>query len=75
MEAFLPYLVQYGPLGLGIGLLAWVIKGAIPHIANAIVKDRDNKRKHAREMVKIDDAIKRRKEKRARSQKSKGEAA
>jgi hypothetical protein len=52
---FLPYLQEFGLPGLGLALLAWVTKKAIPHIANAIVQDRKNRRSHALAMRKLDE--------------------
>ena len=55
LSAFLPYLQKFGLVGLGLALLAWVIKTVTPHIANAIVQDRKNRRSHELAMKKLDE--------------------
>jgi hypothetical protein len=55
MPDFLPFLREFGLPGLALGLLAWVITKSIPHIADAIVQDRKNKRSHELAMSKLDE--------------------
>jgi hypothetical protein len=42
---------------LALGLFAWVIVEAVSNIATAVVKDRDNRRKHGMAMGKLEAAI------------------
>lgn len=43
--------------GLALGLAAWVLNKAIPHVAGAVVKDRENKRKHLIAMRKLEASL------------------
>lgn len=57
MAEWLPFLEKFGLPGLGLGLLAWVLIKSVPHVANAIVKDRENSRKHLIALRKLENAI------------------
>jgi hypothetical protein len=57
MGEWLPFLERFGLPGIALGLLAWVMIKATPHIVNAVVKDRENKRKHLIAMRKLENAI------------------
>ena len=73
-------LEKYGLLGLSIFVLALVIIFTARHIKSGIVEDRDNKRYHKRELVKLQAEIEDRRKslsapgatKHKRSMKSKG---
>jgi len=62
MAEWLPFLEQFGLPGLALGLLAWVLIKSVPHITGAIVKDRENKRRHQIAMTKLEAAIQDRRE-------------
>jgi hypothetical protein len=62
MAQWLPFLKEFGLPGLGLGLLAWFLIRATPHVANAIVKDRENKRRHLVAMKKLEIALNDRRE-------------
>jgi hypothetical protein len=62
MAEWLPFLEKFGLPGLGLGLLAWVLIKAVPHVATAVVKDRENKRRHVIAMRKLDVALNDRRE-------------
>jgi hypothetical protein len=53
---------RFGLPGLALGLFAWVTVKAVPHIAGAVVKDRENRRKHEIAMKKLEAAISDRRE-------------
>jgi hypothetical protein len=55
MPDFLPLLREFGFPGLAVGLLVWAIVKSLPHIANAVVQDRKNRRSHELAMRKLDE--------------------
>jgi hypothetical protein len=56
----LPFLREFGLPGIALGVLAWVIVRAIPHVKDGIVQDRKNRRAHELAMKKLEDQIRRR---------------
>jgi hypothetical protein len=42
----LPFLREFGLPGVALGVLAWVIVKAIPHVKDGIAQDRKNRRAH-----------------------------
>ena len=62
MAEWLPFLEKFGLPGLSLGLRAWVLIKATPHIANAVIKDRENKRRHELAMRRLENASRDRRE-------------
>jgi hypothetical protein len=71
LQKILQLASEYGPLGLLILVLAWILRDAIPHIVRGYVEDRKDKRYHKRELKKFRAVHAERRQRRARSQKSK----
>jgi hypothetical protein len=61
-EALISVIKELGLPGLLILAVAWIVRGAIPHITKAWTEDRKSRRLHAREKRKIDLALQERQE-------------
>jgi hypothetical protein len=56
----LPALREFGLPGVALGVLAWVIVKAIPHVKDGIAQDRKNRRADELARRKLEDQIQRR---------------